>query len=583
MKQKSSCRIKLMLVGVVAMIMLGDGRVRAEYIWAQKANMPTPRWSQTSAVVNGKIYVIGGGTSQDEPNERLLFTVEEYDPVTDTWTPKADMPSARGWNSLSSAVVDEKVYVIGGNIYDNGHYDAWSSTVDEYNPATDTWTRKADMPTARNYLATVAVDGKIYAIGGTTSYSDGFSTVEEYDPATDTWTRKSDMPIRLWGLCANVVQGKIYTLGGRPGLQAIPRVQEYDPATDTWTQKGDMPIGTSQMDSVVLDDKIIVMGGWLWSANLPYTIVQMYDPETDIWTIERNTPFLRACFSADVVNNRIYVIGGTDKPHPCPALSTVYELSVDFPPDFNGDFRIDVDDLLTLIEYWGGNEPLIDIAPKFNPDGIVNALDLEVFMSYWEQELDDPRLIAHWRLDAIEGDVAYDSAGENDAVILGEATWAPENGHIDGALNFDGTDDYFQTPRLLNPANGVFSIFTWIKGGAPGQVILSQDRARDWLLADNENGCLKTTIETTGRGSGSLCSETVITDGSWHRVGLMWDGTYRTLSVDDVVVAMDVRTPGALENTNGNLYLGVGSNLESGSFWSGLIDDVRIYDRAVSP
>jgi len=364
---KKTISIVLVLAWGLASVCLS-----AEFTWTQKTDMPTPRWAHSSAVVNGKIYAIGGGSSQ--PGSALLPTVEEYDPATDTWTTKADMPTARGWISPSSAEVNGKIYVIGG--------DGGRSVVEEYDPATDAWTRKADMPTGRDYLATVAVDGKIYAIGGTLSYSNGFSTVEVYDPATDTWTKKEDMPMRLWGLCANVVRGKIYTFGGRPGLQAVPRVQEYDPATDTWTRKADMLVGTSQMASAVLGNKIIVVGGWQLSNESPYTAVQMYDPEADIWTREPDAPFLRAGFSACVVNNRIYLIGGTDRPHPCPATSTVYELSVGFPPDFNGDFKIDIEDLIILIEHWHTDYPLCDIAPTPFGDGIVDVQDLIVLVEH---------------------------------------------------------------------------------------------------------------------------------------------------------------------------------------------------------
>ena len=82
----------------------------------------------------------------------------------------------------------------------------------------DTWTRKADMPTARNWFGTTAVNGKIYAIGGFGETSVGglvvFSTVEAYDPATDTWTKKTDMPTARDVLSTIAVNGKIYAIGG---------------------------------------------------------------------------------------------------------------------------------------------------------------------------------------------------------------------------------------------------------------------------------------------------------------------------------------------------------------------------------
>lgn len=52
----------------------------------------------------------------------------------------------------------------------------------EYDPITDTWTRRAGMPTAREFLSTSAVEGKIYAIGGWTLPNTWLSTVEEYTP-----------------------------------------------------------------------------------------------------------------------------------------------------------------------------------------------------------------------------------------------------------------------------------------------------------------------------------------------------------------------------------------------------------------
>ncbi|MCH7556299.1 MAG: hypothetical protein IIB56_02455, partial [Planctomycetes bacterium] len=73
---------------------------------------------------------------------------------------------------------------------------------------------------------------------------------------------------------------------------------------------------------------------------------------------------------------------------------------------------------------------------------------------------------------------------------------------------------------------------------------------------------------------------TVVTDGDWHRVGFVRDGRDRILYVDDIEVARDTATN--LESASGGLYIGAGSDLEPGAFWSGLIDDVRIYSRALA-
>jgi hypothetical protein len=78
-----------------------------------------------------------------------------------------------------------------------------------------------------------------------------------------------------------------------------------------------------------------------------------------------------------------------------------------------------------------------------------------------------------------------------------------------------------------------------------------------------------------------LISEIMITDGQWHRIGFVWDGSNRALYVDDILVAEDTQTN--LQGSDGSLYIGTGKGMESGTYWSGLIDDVRIYNRAVRP
>jgi hypothetical protein len=407
--------------------------------------------------------------------------------------------------------------------------------------------------------------------------------VEAYDPATDTWTRKANMPTGLWGLCANVVNEKIYVFGGRPAVVAVSVVYEYDPATDTWMRKADMPVRTSQMASVVLGDNIVVIGGWLTSGNPPYKTVQIYDPEADTWTKEADTPFLRATCSASVVNNKIYVIGGTDRPHPCPALSTVYELGPLL--DFNADGIVDAEDMCSMVDHWGEDYPLCDIGPTLFGDKIVDVQDLTVLSEHLFEEVTDPTLIAHWAFDEAEGEIAYEKIQGNDGNLHGEPVWQPAGGKVSGALMFDGIDDYVSTPFIITPIAGDFSIFAWIKSGAAGQVILSQANGANWLCADSVEGYLMTELKKdSGRFKGDpLSSEALINDGNWHRISFVWDGSYRHLYVDGVEVASDAEPLSGLNDAYGGLYIGTGSSSAVGTFWSGLIDDIRIYNRAVHP
>ncbi|MBN1505395.1 MAG: hypothetical protein JW955_01045 [Sedimentisphaerales bacterium] len=249
--------------------------------------------------------------------------------------------------------------------------------------------------------------------------------------------------------------------------------------------------------------------------------------------------------------------------------------------DFNGDGSVDGKDVLILAAHWGTDDPICDIAPLPFGDGLVDLRDIVALAEYIGKEVNDPTLIAHWALDETEGIGVLDSAGNHPGYVAGTPAWEPDAGKIGGALAFDGAT-LVATGSVLSPNAGPFSVLAWIKGGGPGQVVVSQAGGADWLLADPATGALMTDLkDMTTRTPKALRSQTVMTDGDWHRVGLIWDGGNRMLYVDDVAVTADTQSD--LPECDGGLCIGCGKDVSPGTFWSGLIDDVRIYDRAVRP
>ena len=132
--------------------------------------------------------------------------------------------------------------------------------------------------------------------------------------------------------------------------------------------------------------------------------------------------------------------------------------------------------------------------------------------------------------------------------------------------------------RILRRA---LRVLAWVKGGEHGRTIISQRAGYDWLMLDSATGGVMTELRSGGRLSTALYSEAVIADGSWHRIGFTWDGSNRRLYVDDILVAED--TDVALAACDGGLNIGCGKVMVPGSLFSGMIDDVRIYSRAVKP
>jgi hypothetical protein len=249
--------------------------------------------------------------------------------------------------------------------------------------------------------------------------------------------------------------------------------------------------------------------------------------------------------------------------------------------DFNGDGIVDSADMCILVNHWYTDEPSCDIGPTPIGDGIVDFRDLAVLTEYW---LADFRLIAHWKLDETEGTIAYDSIGSNDGTLNGDPNWHPAAGKVDGALKFNDTDNYISTDFVLNPVSESFSAFAWIKGGEPGKVIICQTdgtQGSTWLCSDSSDGKLMTNLMDAYFPP--LESESVITDGQWHHVGLVYDIDVfrRHLYVDGIEVAKDTSIVGGASSSAG-LYIGAGKALEEGSFFSGLIDDARIYNVALS-
>ena len=257
--------------------------------WTKRADMPSIRCNLSVSVVDDKVYIIGGWRSEYGINLSIL---EEYDPKTDTWTRKADMPTPR--SALSTSVVNGKIYAIGGN----GGSRMPAPTlpiVEEYDPKTDTWTRKADMPTPRGGLCTAVVNGKIYAIGGVTGMAGGgdplVRVVEEYDPIADVWTRKKAlMPTPRVLFSVSVVNGKIYAIGGGdrsvdvrkpyyPDPYGVSTVEVYDPEKDEWTRKADMPTRRFGLATAVVNGKIYAFGGAdTLSRKKVFTKIEEYTP-----------------------------------------------------------------------------------------------------------------------------------------------------------------------------------------------------------------------------------------------------------------------------------------------------------------
>jgi len=192
--------------------------------WQEGRSLPSPIGGALNAqFINGILYVVGGLNSSHIP----VNTNYAYDPKTNNWTTKAPMPTAR--HHLQTAVIDGKLFAIGGRILGDGVQSEDMSEAlsnfdrnEMYDPQTDSWTIRQHMLTKRSgFTASASPDGNIYAFGGEGPQKD-LDSVEKYDPKADKWTYDKPMPTRRFGLESVSFDDKIYVLGGQlrthPGL-----------------------------------------------------------------------------------------------------------------------------------------------------------------------------------------------------------------------------------------------------------------------------------------------------------------------------------------------------------------------------
>lgn len=278
--------------------------------------------------------------------------------VGDSWVSKVSMHFAR--RSMGLAVVNDKIFAIGGSNREAVGGSQYSDTDyyiggvvgynEEYDPSTNKWAVRAAMPTPRSSFAIASYQNKIYCMGGFDINGTAVSVNEVYDTSTDKWETKASMPIARTWVQANVVGGQIFLLGGflNENLNQVSNLnQVYDPENDSWATKTSIPAQAVDIGpSVTFNNQIYVMGAGIkiydpqtdsWSSKVPqpstafygYSIVattgrlapariyvlssdeiKIFDPANVTWSLGTPLPTHREQFSAVNIDDQIYVIGG---------------------------------------------------------------------------------------------------------------------------------------------------------------------------------------------------------------------------------------------------------------------------------
>jgi len=565
MKLLGTNRIRLVVLGIVIAIVVGVTSAKADFTFGQPVNLGSPINTSFNEVVG--CFSADGLTmyfsSAHRPGTVLNWDiwVATRDTIDDAWTTSVNLgPTVNSFWLESAGSISSDGLQLYFTAYEDrpGGYGLQDLWVMSRATPDDPWNEPVNLGSTingsfRDFGPSISSDGlELYFAsdrpGGYGSYDIWVST---RTTTNDTWTEPTNL-----GPVVNSSDGETY-----PCLSDDGRLLLFNEPDDPATPK--RPGGYGGSDNW-MTTRASVSDPWAAPINLGPIVNSPSNDGQAALSHDGSTLY----FSS----TRPGGLGGTK--------GDIYKAPIIPSVDFNGDGIVDAEDMCIIVDNWGTDNSLCDIGPMPWGDGIVDVEDLKVLSEHLFEEVNDPTLIAHWSMDEAQGDIAYDSAADNDVTLIGDPVWVPDGGMIGGALQLDGTNDYLSADTVLNPGNGDFSIVAWIKGGEPEQVFVSQQNTSNWLATDND-GNLITELKCTGRSAGPLYSETFIIDGQWHRVGLVWDGSKRTLCVDGVAVAEDTQ-PGLDASQNG-LYIGAGKDYTAGTFFSGLIDDVRIYNRAVHP
>ncbi|XP_048863226.1 kelch-like protein 42 [Brienomyrus brachyistius] len=243
---------------------------------------------------------------QDEP-----WSMLRYGELEQRWKPLAnnlpsDMVNVRGYGS---AVLDNYLFIVGG-------YRVTSQEISAahcYNPCRNEWNQVAPLNQKRSNFKLLAVNGKLYAVGGQT-----LGTVECYSPEQDWWTCVSSLPNPLAEFSACECQGRIYVMGGYTARDRNTNVLRYCPVSDTWTVFRSCPAHVRKQQMLSVEDIIYLVGGYTHelgpdrrrvSQTEDMLTVQSYNVTTGEWLcLKENTSKSGLNLTCTLHNDGIYIM-----------------------------------------------------------------------------------------------------------------------------------------------------------------------------------------------------------------------------------------------------------------------------------
>jgi len=264
-------------------------------IWTETAPMPAALNHVNVAVVDDKIYYLGGMEAIETTTDIAYWNATGksavYDPSVNKWTVLPSMPEGRAIGSAATIVVGDTIYLPGGLLNTNTTYDQEGSVsmFTSYNVKTKKWTILPDLPAPRDHAGKGTYLDMLYILGGRAFGNQNVvDTVFGFNLTSHTWsTGYERMPTARGGVASATIGSMTFTAGGEGDpntcTAVFPEMQGYDAAKNTWIKYADMPLPIHGSDAVEYKGQIIIPGGGDVTGAGLSPVVQSFEPPRDLW------------------------------------------------------------------------------------------------------------------------------------------------------------------------------------------------------------------------------------------------------------------------------------------------------------
>ncbi len=274
--------------------------------WAGLPDMATARHSMAVDSVEKSVYAIGGSTAVGDGQvvstaEVLKLPARKIQPASQ-WRTLPDAPTAR--LMMAWAVLNDKIWIMGG--LRNG---VALTTVESYDPRTGAWETGPPLPIPLHHAAAATYRGEVVLLGGASeNLADASNKV--FALRSGNWVELPSLTHARAAPAAAVVGDKLVVAGGQNAKQLVPQTEVFDGSS--WKDAADMPTPREHLAAVSDGTYVYTIGGRFLSSDKNSAAFERFDAASGKWTKLVGMPTPRGSYGATYIDGRIVVVGGEE-------------------------------------------------------------------------------------------------------------------------------------------------------------------------------------------------------------------------------------------------------------------------------